>query len=948
MILLPFIHNLTLLISLAVIYSLMLRYLEQNPAWLQLWSGIFFGSMAIVGMMSSFELSEGIIFDGRTVILSVGALFGGPLTALLSMLIAAAYRIYVGGAGLTMGLLTIFTACALGTLHHFLRKQHRIASSPLAFLLLGLVVHAFVIAFLVTLPGGAAAELRPQLLLPVLVLLPLATLLLALLFRSQEKQLTLIKKLYESEERFRQVFQNSNAVQMILDPQNGRIIDVNQAAERFYGWPANTLRQMCMTQINTLTEEEVKKEMKAAKAGKKDFFRFQHRLASGQLRDVEVHAGPVEISGKKMLFSIVQDISQRVESEQELARERKLLRTLIDSMPATVYVKDRQLRKILVNREELRMLGKPEAEVVGKTDRDLYPADRAVEFEKDDRRVMEQGKEVINREERITGPDGKEVWLLTSKTPIKDHEGKVIGLVGVGRNITGLVRASEELQQAKEAAEEANRAKSEFLANMSHEIRTPMNAILGFSETLHLQINDAAHKNMLRSILSSGKLLLALLNDILDLSKIEAGKLDLVPHPTNLKEIIAEMGGLFGPKVEQKGIRFAVKIQETFPDYLQLDEVRIKQVLFNLLGNAVKFTQQGQITVCLEFTRKDEYSGHLSIMVRDTGIGIPADQFENIFKPFHQQSGQSNRLYGGSGLGLPISKRLIEQMKGGIHLSSRPGKGSTFTINLPHVQIPGKLPQTSSKGSEAARHARFKPATVLIVDDSPSNVHLMQVMLSSAGLQTLAAENGTGALKLLAQQRPDLIIMDILMPGMDGYQTITHIKADQAFKNIPVIALTAFVHDDKTRPELSLFDQRLYKPVSQAQLMEVLGRFLEKEEPQPARQAAAVKEKPPTPKGLPEEVRKKLPALVGTLETEYLPEWERIKDQWVLFKIEDFAWRLKHTASSYNFNYLISYADGLQKLIDILDLEALKKKLHDFPKVIQQIRHCVLEEGRKE
>ncbi|MFO7998838.1 MAG: PAS domain S-box protein, partial [Bacteroidales bacterium] len=523
----PLINNLALLIALSVVHSLLLRWLRKSSARYQVLSGLLFGGVAIVGMLNAVPVAEGVFFDGRSIILSIAGAFGGPVPAAIAMVVSGGYRLFIGGDGVVMGVLMILFAGAIGTGLFYLRKHYAWASSIPAFLAMGFLVHLVMLALLITLPGSLRTEILPILLIPLLTIFPLGTWLLCMLFRSQETQTALIERLHHSEERFRQVFENSAAIHMLLDPANGQIVDANIAAEKFYGWSLEQLRSMNVREINDLSDEELKKELAAAESGEKKMFQLKHRLASGEARLVDVHAGPVGFGDRKLLFTIVHDVTEQRKNQEDLVRERILLRTVIDNIPDTVYVKDRHFRKTLANKAELEILGKTEAEVIGKTDRDLYPSGEAEAFEADDLRVIEKGETLLNREEKIIGPDGTATWILTSKTPLRGEDGRIVGLVGIGRNINERVEAMAQIEKTKEAAEAANRAKSEFLANMSHEIRTPMNAILGFSEALYHRIENPENKKMLRSVVSSGNLLLSLLNDILDLSKIEAGRLEI-------------------------------------------------------------------------------------------------------------------------------------------------------------------------------------------------------------------------------------------------------------------------------------------------------------------------------------------------------------------------------------------------------------------------------------
>jgi two-component system, sensor histidine kinase and response regulator len=440
---------------------------------------------------------------------------------------------------------------------------------------------------------------------------------------------------------------------------------------------------MYIHDINTAANYTIKESIELVLSRQIHSYLFQHRLASGEVRDVEVHASPVHTGAKQVIFTTVNDITDKTRSQNELHRERILMRTLIDNLPDAVYVKDINLRITLVNQAKLKLYNKSEKEVIGKTDRDFYPEYKAIQFENDDLQVIRSGEAIINREEMVIKPDGTTAWLLTTKAPLRDHTGNVIGLIGIGRDITERVESQKELAKAKEAAEKANKAKSEFLTNMSHEIRTPMNAILGFAEVLYHKLEKPEHRKMLRSVSSSGNLLMSLINDILDLSKIEAGHLEINPGPVNIPALMDEFKTLFKEKAEVKGIEFSIVKQDDFPIILIIDEVRIKQVLFNLIGNAVKFTHSGSITTSIHLKQQDGNQGILTIAVEDTGIGIPEDQYEIIFEPFYQQSGQSNRQYGGTGLGLPISQRLVESMGGSITVSSTPGQGSIFTVTIP-------------------------------------------------------------------------------------------------------------------------------------------------------------------------------------------------------------------------------------------------------------------------
>ncbi|MBK9291774.1 MAG: response regulator [Bacteroidetes bacterium] len=380
---------------------------------------------------------------------------------------------------------------------------------------------------------------------------------------------------------------------------------------------------------------------------------------------------------------------------------------------------------------------------------------------------------------------------------------------------------------ARKEAEEANKAKSEFLATMSHEIRTPMNAILGFSEILSNSINSPKEKQYIDAILTSGRTLLALINDILDLSKIESGQMHIIEEPVDLLRLTDEIVQLFQPKVAEKNIYLHIEKPAEFPKALLTDEVRIRQVLFNIIGNAVKFTLEGGVMISLNATRTNEGSFYdVEIKVRDTGIGIPPEKLEHIFQSFYQVESDVTRKFGGTGLGLAISQKLMQLLGGKISVKSEQGRGSTFTVELKGLEETEFAELAADQHDWSEENVEFDHALVLLVDDVDYNRELVKKYLENYHIDLLQAVNGKQGVEICHQYKPQLVLMDLRMPEMNGYEATEALKKDPATAHIPVIAFTAssMKHDeDKIR---ELFDGYVRKPVTRNEIVRVLKKFL--------------------------------------------------------------------------------------------------------------------------
>lgn len=508
------------------------------------------------------------------------------------------------------------------------------------------------------------------------------------------------------------------------------------------------------------------------------------------------------------------------------------------------------------------------------------------------------------------------------------------------------------LKQAKREADAANQTKSEFLANMSHEIRTPMNAVLGFTDLLQSRITDPQALSYLQSIAVSGKTLLALINDILDLSRIEAGKLELHYEPVNLRSLIQEIQQIFNQKAIEKDLVLQVSVDDSVPNAIEIDEVRLRQILFNVVGNALKFTEQGSIQITARAHTYTTIEGNrhwLEVAVKDTGIGIARDQQQRIFEAFTQSAGQSNRKYGGTGLGLAITQRLTQIMGGTITLQSQLGQGSLFTFVFPEVLSV----QAVEESIRAMPHLdenlnQFIPSTILVVDDIASNRELLEGYFVNTHHSLIMAEDGQQALTLAQTHCPDLILLDLRMPQVDGREAARSLKSDPQTQHIPIVILTASSCKQDETEVKQLCDGFLRKPVSRPQLVAEIQKhlklFAEKSASSNRQQEQlAIDELKPSFNHCPMQ----LSDLLTQLRQEEEMVWSGLQQTLKTRDVRQFAERLETWGQEYRCQLLQDYATTLRAALEAFDWEQLSEVVAAFPTVRSSIQ-VLCQEGQSE
>jgi PAS domain S-box-containing protein len=576
---------------------------------------------------------------------------------------------------------------------------------------------------------------------------------------------------------------------------------------------------------------------------------FTPALFGGRGAHVWATGAPIfDAKGKRLgAIESIRDITESKRAKEELQKSKDYLEKIINSIGDPIFVKNRQHQFVLVNDAFCALSGRSCDDLLGKMDYDFFPSEQVAVFLEKDERVFETGKENVN-EETITDSQGIDRTIITKKTLYTDNSASKF-IVGIIRDITERKWAEEELQKTNQQlktaiakaneltalARKANAAKSEFLANMSHEIRTPLNGVIGMTELLLDTHLNGEQLEYAQTINSSGEALLALINDILDFSKIEARKLVMEMQDFDLAGVLKYTTDLLTRSAQEKGLQVTCMVEPDVPMLLQGDAGRLRQILANLGGNAVKFTNWGRVQIKVKVEKVEETNITLRFSVSDTGIGVPADRLAALFMPFTQADGSTTRKYGGTGLGLAISKQLAQMMNGKIGAESTEGVGSTFWFTARFEKTAQRAQSLASLGQAAPTvagpaHALPGMVRILLAEDNPVNQRVALAMLKRLGCRTDVAANGREAVQALQNASYDLVLMDCQMPEMDGFEATRAVRLKEAAASrpsIPIIAMTASaMQADRERCLQAGMSDFIAKPVQPGELAEMLARWL--------------------------------------------------------------------------------------------------------------------------
>jgi PAS domain S-box-containing protein len=666
--------------------------------------------------------------------------------------------------------------------------------------------------------------------------------------------------LRESEKRYRTAIEHSNDG-VVID-QGGQHLFVNQKYVEIFGYdkPEEIVGKPLSVIVHPDDLKLVEETLRRRQAGEVAPSRYEFRgiRKNGEPIDIEVSAARIMYRGEAASLVYLRDITERKRTEEALRESEELYRTLIETSPDAILLADTNTNFIMVNQVAVRLYGYQNMEeMIGKTFLDLIAPEERPRLFEHFKATLQTGS---SRAMECTSlkKDGSLFPIEVNASLFVDAQGRPKGTIAIVRDNTErkhttaeLFNLNKQLETAKEAAEAGSRAKSEFLASMSHEIRTPLNAVIGMLGLLSTSELSGPHREYVEIAHKSADGLLVIINDILDFSKIEAGKLLFEPVPFDLLSVVEETIDMMVMKTREKGLDLTVQYGPDVPRHFIGDSGRIRQVLINLVNNAIKFTQKGHIVIDVRAEEQVNEELLLRIIVEDTGIGIPSDTLDSLFKPFVQADASTTRRYGGTGLGLAISKRLVEMMRGTIGASSRMGEGSAFwfTLCLPldkqftgvavpmaekvALHLPAESGATQTALPKTARWGR--PLRVLVVEDNIMNQRVTLLMLTELGCHVDLAANGRESIEIIELLPFDMVFMDCEMPEMDGFEATREIRRLQGDKHLPIIAMTAYaLQGDREQCLAAGMDDYLSKPVKLEDFQAALerwgpkeGRFLE-------------------------------------------------------------------------------------------------------------------------
>jgi PAS domain S-box-containing protein len=827
-ILLGLVQNAAILLSFSILYEYMwVNKAEIKSQSRQFLFGITIGAIGIILMMTSWQASSGIVFDTRSVILSISGLFFGAIPTIVAMLVTALYRLTMGGDGVVMGIAVIVSSGTVGIVWRHILPGIGNQLKWVELLLMGYVVHVSMLFCTFLLPMDEIYSTLSYLVLPLLTIYPVVNMLLGLFMNRQLQNVKNKSNLSSTEEKYSRLYESMSDAYVVMDIEYN-ILECNKALQDVLGYTEKELLRINCKDITPEkwigTDEKIIREEVLVK-GSSQVYEKECLRKDGSVVPVElrVHVLKNEQEEPKGFWAIIRDISVRKNAIREIDNERARLETILETVPEMIWLKDKEGAYLACNRNFSDFLGVKEEGLIGKSDHSIYTSKEVADFYfKKDLEVIKSASTVrfVNWAKSVK--NDKEILTETIKTPMYDSNGNITGVLGVSRDISEIKKAEKELREAKEKAEESDKLKSIFLANMSHEIRTPMNAIMGFSELLiDSGIEDVERMQYVNIIQQSGNRLLQIIDDIVDLSKLEMNQITIKNSEFNLFDLIKESveisknGALLKSKPNlELEIKSKAELQSL---RLNSDSTRVQQILDNLIDNSIKFSESGRVEIGYHLI-EIEHEAYVEVFVKDDGIGIPEDRNEIIFERFRQ--GDEEQFIDGTGLGLSICKGLVELLGGTIRFESEVGEGSTFYFTVP---VDNQILMDSAIDFKTSGTGESKK--ILVAENDYNSFLHVKKLLDNQNVEVLYAENSNVMLEKLKSLSPDLLIMDLNIPGTDCMQCVNEIK--KLNLSTKIIAQTAHVMSGEGERCLDAgCDAYITKPFSKEDLFTEVRKIL--------------------------------------------------------------------------------------------------------------------------